>query len=522
MRPCHRTRSLLFLISLTLPGTTTAAPEDRAEVLRDVQQFIRQGNLAQAETRLTLALKAFPRDAALYDLSGVVHAQQGNYSKAESDFRRALALDPLLTGAYINLGHLYQQNSARDPDAEHKALGVYRSLLRLDPRNLEANYQSALLSERQKNYRASLDYLSRLPADGQQRAQALSVRCGDLAGLREESKTRIAAESLLNAPGLTQSDILPLLPLLDANRWDEIEEKLLEGAVRRGVTGSDVPEALARFYLRRGRLNDARSKLEGVAQARPEVSTLLELARIADQQKDYKGALGYLAHARDLNPGDARVHFFFGVVSAEENLVEEAYRSLKESVRLAPDNPEYNCALGMIAQKRATPGEAVPYFKKYCELRPGDPRGRLELGISYFESHQDSMARKELEDLVRYPETAAPAHFFLGRIANENGNYPEALQQVQQALASDTHYADAYAEEGIIYMKQKRYAPAERALLRALSISPEHYAANLNLMMLYQRTDSKQAEAQARRFEEVKKKRAENSRLAVRSIEIVR
>ena len=32
----------------------------------------------------------------------------------------------------------------------------------------------------------------------------------------------------------------------------------------------------------------------------------MELARVAVKQKDYKGALGYLAHARTLEPGGRR------------------------------------------------------------------------------------------------------------------------------------------------------------------------------------------------------------------------
>ena len=114
------------------------------------------------------------------------------------------------------------------------------------------------------------------------------------------------------------------------------------------------------------------------------------------------------------------------------------------------------------------------------------------------------------------------SHFFLGRIANQGGNYSEALNELQQALAAEPNYADPYAEEGIIYIKQRRYPAAEKALLRALAIDSDHYAANLNLMTLYQRTRDKRADEQAKRFEEVKRKRAETAKLALRTIEVVR
>jgi len=59
------------------------------------------------------------------------------------------------------------------------------------------------------------------------------------------------------------------------------------------------------------------------------VSSLLELARVAHKQRDYQGALGYLAHARDLEPGNASLHYDFGLVCLDLNLVAEARNSLR-------------------------------------------------------------------------------------------------------------------------------------------------------------------------------------------------
>lgn len=53
----------------------------------------------------------------------------------------------------------------------------------------------------------------------------------------------------------------------------------------------------------------------------------MDLARVADKQTDYTGALGYITHARDLDPRNPAIHFFFGMVSMKENLLEEAYIS---------------------------------------------------------------------------------------------------------------------------------------------------------------------------------------------------
>jgi tetratricopeptide (TPR) repeat protein len=498
-----------------------AASTSPAQTIQRVLQLIQQGDLAQARSQLTQALREFPREAGFYDLLGVVEAQQRNYGAAEADFTRAIELDPHLTGAYLNLGHLYQENSARNPDALRKGLEVYERLLRFQPNNTEANYQSAVLLERRGSFRASLDRLSRLAPADQDRAQALAVRCADFAGLGDRSRTDAAAGRLLSSPDLTEADILLSLPQLEAHRRSDLEVRLLEGLAGRQLASLSALHQLALLYERQGQPGKARDTLEKVAMGQPDsASTLMELARVADQQHDYTGALGYLAHARDLEPRNAGIHFFFGMVCVEENLAQEAYNSLKQAVSLEPQNPYYNYAMGAVAVGRDDPRESLPYFKKYCELKPHDPRGRLALGTAYFYARDYDTARKKLESVVRYPQTAAAAHYYLGRMANQEGNLDEAARELRRALQANPKLANAYAELGLLYMKQKQNVEAEKWLERALELDPDNYTANLNLMILFERAKDVRAEAQAQKFEEVKKKRAERAKELLRTIEV--
>ena len=115
---------------------------------------------------------------------------------------------------------------------------------------------------------------------------------------------------------------------------------------------------------------------------------LMELAGAAIKQKDYEGALGYLAHARSLEPDNATVHFLFAMVCVEENLGREAYESMKKAVELDPDNPLVNYAMGAVATHRHEPSESLPYFEKYVRLKPEDPRGHFALGAARFYSNQ--------------------------------------------------------------------------------------------------------------------------------------
>jgi Flp pilus assembly protein TadD len=202
----------------------------------------------------------------------------------------------------------------------------------------------------------------------------------------------------------------------------------------------------------------------------------------------------------------------------EENLSEEAYRSLKEAVTLDPANASYNYALGAVAVQREDTHESLPYFKKYIELKPDDPRGRLALGAAYFYSHEDEQARKELESVANPPQTAVGAHFFLGRVANHQQQYVNAIKLLQEALKLSPQFADAYGELGLIYLKQKQYAEAEKILRQALDLNSDSYTANLNLLILCPRTKEPRTDEQAKKFDKIRAERAERSEEFLRTI----
>jgi Flp pilus assembly protein TadD len=247
---------------------------------------------------------------------------------------------------------------------------------------------------------------------------------------------------------------------------------------------------------------------------------LIRLARLAYRTGDLEGALGYLAHARDLEPGNATIHFFFGMVCIELKLPPEAKKSLKEAVRLNPDNPYYHYALGAVLLQEKNSDEAIPHFRKYRESRPADPRGNFALGVAYFDAYQLDAARKELESVAAQSETQVGANLYLGRLAVREDNLTEAADRLRKAVASDPSSPEPYAELALVHIRSKEFALAETTQARALQIAPDHYRTNLNLLMLYQKTKDPRAEQQAHRVEQLQQAGEERERLLLRSLEI--
>ncbi len=522
-RPIPAVLTLLFLcvVQSGVVHSHQGGTGDRDQEILRIQQLIQDRNLAGARLRLTEAAKKYPADAGFDNLMGVVDAQEGKYTEAESSFSRALRREPKFTGASLNLGRLYQENSGVDPQARRKALDVYLGVLVYEPNNAEANYQSAALLLNQGKFRESLDHVSRLPQETQTSAQALSILCAGYAGLGLRKESDFVATRLLSDPNLSEADAQQALLGLRPGKRDDLIISLLEGLQNRQPLSPGLLRSLGLAYEGMGRLEEARAMLE--RSATPEsltVGSLVELARVARKQHDYKGSLGFLAHARDLDPNNAGIHYYFGLVCLDLNLVAEARNSFEKAVQFDPENPDYNYAMGAASTFRHDPGEAVPYFEKYLKLRPRDPRGKLALGTAFFRAKDYDSAVPHLKEAAMIPETATTAHYYLGAIAMQERLLDEARSELELALKSKPDYADALAELGQYYLIQKDYSEAEKQIRRALEINPDHYSANFYLLTLYARTRDARQDEQAKRFEELKKLLAEKTQEFLRIVEV--
>ncbi|HXY40065.1 MAG TPA: tetratricopeptide repeat protein [Vicinamibacteria bacterium] len=509
----------LLLVLVLQPGP--ASPPPLPDMLEHARQLLELPDRPAARRELEEALRLYPESPAVHNFLGVLEAGEGNTAAAERHFRDALSRAPDYSDAWLNLGRLYQENAGSDPQASAKALAAYQAVLRTVPGHAEARFQEAALLQASGRYERSLQALGRLSAADQARPAALVVRLADFVGLGDRAASDAAAEGLLATGGFDELDVRAALPVLAAHGREDLAVRLLEDLRRRGHVSTNDLQQLALLMEGQGKLVEARVRLEEAARSRPDdVRLLLDLARVAHKAGDGRGALGYLAHARALEPKNARVHFLFGMVCVDLDLGAEAYNSMKEAVRLDPESPEINYAMGAIALHRKDPGEAIPYFRKYAELRPKEPRGPFAVGIAAFFAKDYDTARKLLVPAAQRPQTAAAASYYLARMARAENDFDEALRLARQATQANPRYADAWAELGLVHLRLGQPRESEEALRRCLELDPESYFGNLHLAMLYAQTRDPREEAQRQRFDEIKKKRAELAADFLRPIEV--
>jgi tetratricopeptide (TPR) repeat protein len=511
-------RRFAVLLAAAIWAVSADVFADEADLV-GAQQLIKSGDLHGARNKLEELRIHSPGDPRIYNLLGAIDAQEQNFSAAESNFRHALELAPRFTGAYLNLGRLYQERGGEGGAA--KALETYRKILEFEPDHVEANYQAAWLLNRLGKFSLSLAHLARLPIDARQRASALAVLGSDDLALGRRAQAENAFQGLSAAADLEEADILAILAILHKYSADDWATRLLDTLARRGLASKAGVQALAGLEEQRGRFKEAREWLEKDLRLEPpSAPVLIRLAKLAYQSSDLEGAAGYLAHARDLEPNNAAIHFFFGIVCVDLKLPPEAKQSLKEAVRLDNNNAIYHYALGAVLLQEKDADGAIPHFLKYQDAHRDDPHGHFALGVAYFDAYQLDAAQRELEIAAARPETAVGANLYLGRLAFREGDPTKAEELLLKAVQSNPSSPDPYAELALIQIRREEYEQAGNTLAKGLRIAPDHYRTNLNLLMLYQRTHDARAEQQAQFVKQLEKAGEERERLLLRSLDI--
>ncbi len=514
-------RVLLSVAALLLAGGLLHSESPPSQLVSRIQNLVAKGELAAARSELNDAIESGVRDPTVFNLKGVVEAQAGNYRDAEAAFQKAAGLAPRSTLIFENLGRLYQEHSPEDPQAVRKAIETYRKLLAIQPANGEGNFQLARLLAFQGAYAESESHLQRLPKETLAGPGALAVVCLDAAGKGEREKAGAAALRLVQHPDVAEADVVELASALGRARAAPVAAALLEGLAARGFASPATVRRLAEAYEDTGDFRKARETLEAFERREGVTSRgLVDLARVAFKQRDFEGALGYLAHARALEPRSAGIHFFSAIASIGLNLPVEAEKSLKEAIALDPSNPYYHYAMGAVKLQLQQPEDALPQFQAYLRARPEDPHGALFAGIARFQAQQDEEAAAELARAADRPETAAVARYFLGRIAMRQDDPDGAAREFERALAADPGYADAYAELGSTFLTEKRYPEAQKALRQALTLDPDHYRANLYQLTLYRRLGDPHAAALEAKFKNLRERQFENLKLLMRTIQV--
>jgi tetratricopeptide (TPR) repeat protein len=491
------------------------------QTILSIEDSIQSGNLESAEQQVQAALGLYGSDPGLLNLRGVIYARRGDVAKARLDFAQAVSSDPSLLPAWRNLARACALVAEQDKSAINCAINGWKYVEQLIPQDVEAHSALAFLYQKTGFPSQSLKELAALPPAQATLTGNLEVRCIDLCSLGRIAEAKAAGTELGARTDFSDSDLASVHGPIDTPKCASVLAALIEQVDARHEASLASLQRLALAQEALGQIGPARQTLERVAvQDSTNTAHLFELARLAELTKDHEGALGYLAHARELAPNNPRVHFLFGLIAAEMDLFVEARRSLDRALAIEPENPDYNYAMGSVILKTREPAASIPYFEKALRVKPADVHMQYALGVGYFASGEYEKARERMQALETDAKAAAGAEYFLGRIARLDAKDDEAAEHLRKSIRLMPGAAEPHTELARVFVQQGRFDAANAEITRALALDASSFQANEELLVLYKRTHDPRESRQAEVLKRLDEERSRRAELMLRTVEV--
>jgi tetratricopeptide (TPR) repeat protein len=348
-----------------------------APLLRQANDAIDKTDFASALDPLQKYIAQRPEDSYAHFQIGYAYAGLKRPDDAKMEFSRAIALDPNMAAAHLNLGLVLMDS---DPAA---AAESFRHAAELQPTEGRPRFLAGLalehsgkLTEAAGQYRAAL-VLSPKDYEGNFALGRVLLLAGDAPGAEGQYRAAIAVRND-SAParlGLAEA-------LLGQNKYEAAVNAFDEYLKRNpGDRSAHFDRASALRNL--DRYDDALSELDHVGDGSAPTADMLKMrGDIYVQQKKWKEAGDALTQAIRLSPQDAEVAALLGHVDIELrdypaaiNILVQVYKQNQKSVDALRDlinafylNENYSEAIGAMDQltKLETPKPASWFVRAIC------------------------------------------------------------------------------------------------------------------------------------------------------------
>jgi tetratricopeptide (TPR) repeat protein len=432
-----RTASTLLACWMLLHGGVASAqpPLQRAAAL------VQQGRLEEADQQAQLALSDPQTRALACSVLGAIRFQQQRLADSATFLREAIALEPRLLGAHLNLAEvLTLQGKPED------ALPLFTRALELD---------RGAAGAVAKSWMHATD-LATVP-------QAWSVKVGLLL-----IQQNAAAEAI-----------------------DVLEHARRSGA---GAPSYELAFNLGGAYLLRDDLARALDAYDAALSVRPDAEAmpaLRQAAAIAERRGELERSLAYWMRAKKVAPEDPLVLLGFGRVCLKMDLLDDAEPALATAARLKPDDPtyQYTLAAAKVGKKQFEAAQAI--LEPLVARKPDDPQLQYAIGsVLYIQGKLDDAATHLKESVRLQPEQLA-SNYYLALVARDQGRDAEAIDLLARLVQRYPDHGPSCEALGELLMSAQRYPEAERYLRTAIDKNAKSVKANYQLGLLLARTGRK-------------------------------
>jgi len=446
--------SAILLLSTVVFAQQVNSPFQEAESL------LKQHRLAEARTEALEQLKKHSTVEG-YNLLGIIESNQRDYQAAVASFEHALRLKPGFAKTLNNLGNAYAAQKEWD-----LAQREYRSVLRSDPANSEANYNLGVLLMQKGATAEAVAHLQRVHSPQSQlnlvRAYMILNRTADALrtanALADANKDNVQVQF---SAGVLLASTHQYIPA----------RRMLEQAAALEPESFEILFNLAQVLNRTGEHAKAELILTRALKLQPENSEVLYLlAQSYNGQARPLDALDALMRAHKIAPDNADIIFLMAQVTMSQNYYEDAIPLLEDGLRVSPRRPDLLAALGESYFMAGKAEKAIEQFNSLLAIERS-ARSYAFLGLSYRNLGRFDEAKKYFQQGLALDPRNSTCLFNLGFIAERQGDTTAAEKWFQQTLKYSPEFSDAYLELANLRIAARRLPEAEELLRKYVKVA---------------------------------------------------
>lgn len=389
---------------------------------------------AQNETRTHVRVVT-TQDQALHDL--LVKAKNEtdgkDYSTAEEDYEKYLTQRPNDAAAHFDLGYVYTAQQQND-----KAIAEYRQAIALDPKMEQAqlNLGISLLSADPKAAIEPLQNVVTLDYSFERGHLLLGVaqlRCGNISDAEKE---------LLVAGKLNPSDPEPHAQLgrmyLASGKPADAETQYRE-LLQLKPADSEGQIGLADSLLRQKKYAEAERALGAYLNANPrdEKARVMQASVLAELGKNDE-ALAALDLAAKNGPESGEALTLRSAIYYKKGEFSQAVAALQKAEIVAPQDPEIHASLGHALLETKDYRDAARELNEALRLNPSSTGTLRDLISAEYLQKNFVATLNALDALARREPPNAGAWFVRASCYDQTNQPEEALAAYQKFLAMNT------------------------------------------------------------------------------------
>ncbi len=460
-------------------------------------------------------LRQGDKESAGYHLAlGALDGKQRDLAGAESEFKKAVALDPKSSNAYVELGNLYllrldikQADEAFKKGAE---TAPTRSTARLS--YVDFKFRTRAVDQAKKDLdeiiRTAPDYIPALVysmhrAYDEKRYDDCAAAIGKILG---RDRTNYDALLQRGALKLVQGDAAGSISVLQG----------LDGIYKHSPP---VKFQLALAYVAKGDMVRAKEILSQTLIVQPNFDqAILLLAELNLRTGNSAAAITSLSALLDRQPKVVRAYLVLAKAYQVDKNPDQALAVYRRMATVFPRNPEPDFYSGGVLVQEGRMAEARQSFEKSLEHLPGyAPSLEKILDMDLAEKRFAAAGDRVQNMMLKYPKSAGPwlfrakiclaqndlegaeaalhkaidldpnlstAYLLLARIYMAANHSKQALDELT-ALAAKTNSLPAMMQIALIHESLKEYDDARDEYAKILAIDPKFTSALNNLAYLY-------------------------------------